>query len=67
MSHLKVSLPEIEAVPPYSPQHRLSTLAVYQDGNDEQQPLTSQDAETTPSHAPIQMMVTPAVSSISLK
>lgn len=68
---LKVSLPEVEEVPPYSPQHHHSSvMALYQTGSgggggseiagDENQPLT-QDEDETPSHQTTQMMVTPAV------
>lgn len=68
----QVSLPEVEEVPPYSPQHHQhhsSVMALYAtpgsiENESENQPLTQQQQDSatdTPSHQTTQMMVTPAV------
>lgn len=63
----KVSLHEVEEVPPYSPQQqqRTSAMEMYHDSaTNEEKRLLTQDE--TPTHVPTQMMVTPAVSRTTL-
>lgn len=71
---IKLSIPDPEEVPPYSPsstqlKRQQSAMLMspptgddqYENG-DESQPLTSQSQQDTPTHKTNQMMVTPAVS-----
>lgn len=69
-SHHKLSIPDPDEVPPYSPATQLrkqqtamlmSPADDQYDNGDENQPLTSQSQQDTPTHKTNQMMVTPAV------